>query len=37
MAAVIVVVVALLYIPMGILPVLPKVTSEVEDWREPGI
>lgn len=30
MAVVIVVVIALLYIPMGLMPVLPKVTAEEE-------
>ena len=33
MAAVVVAVVALLYIPMGILPVLPRDTMEAEDGR----
>lgn len=37
MAAVVVVVVALLYIPMGILPILPRVTVETRDGGESGV
>lgn len=36
MAAFIVVVVALLYVPMGVLPILPRDTMEAEDGRETG-
>ena len=35
MAVVVVLIVVLLYVPMGILPVLPKVTPEGEAGLEP--
>lgn len=37
MAIVIVVVIVLLYVPLGILPVLPKVGEEAEDYGESGL